>query len=61
LDEAQNSEAGQLLRRALDMRALLKLGLPILLEEIAADEMFAMLIVEEEQNRFDNERAKDAT
>ena len=58
LDAAQNSEAGQLLRRALDLRAALKLGVKLSLDEIAADEFQAMLIIEEEQARFDEERAK---
>ena len=58
LDAAQNSEAGQLLRRALDLRAALKLGVKLSLDEIAMDEFQAMLIIEEEQARFDEERAK---
>ncbi len=56
LDAAQSSEPGQLLRRALDLRAALKLGVKLSLDEIAADEFQAMLIVEEEQARFDEER-----
>jgi len=56
LDAAQSSEPGQLLRRALDLRAALKLGVKLSLDEIAADEFHAMLIVEEEQARFDEER-----
>jgi len=55
LDAAQNSEVGQLLRRALDLRAALKLGLKLSLDEIAADEFHAMLIVEEEEQRADRE------
>ena len=58
LDVAQASEPGQLLRRALDLRAALKLGIKLSLDEIAADEFQAMLIIEEEQARFDEERAK---
>jgi len=58
LDAAQSSEPGQLLRRALDLRAALKLGVRLSLDEIAADEFHAMLIIEEEQARFDDERAK---
>jgi hypothetical protein len=45
LDAAQSSEPGQLLRRALDLRAALKLGVarrsPLSLDEIAADEFQA--------------------
>jgi hypothetical protein len=58
LDAAQSSEPGQLLRRALDLRAALKLGVKLSLDEIAADEFGAMLIIEEEQARLDEERAK---
>jgi hypothetical protein len=58
LDAAQSSEVGQLLRRALDLRAALKLGVKLSLDEIAADEFHAVLIVEEEQARFDEERLK---
>jgi len=58
LDAAQSSEPGQLLRRALDLRAALKLGVKLSLDEIAMDEFQAMLIIEEEQARFDEERAK---
>jgi len=56
LDAAQSSAPGQLLRRALDLRAALKLGVRLSLGEIAADEFRAMLIIEEEQARFDEER-----
>ena len=58
LDAAQNSEAGQLLRRALDLRTALKLGVSLSLDEIAADEFHAILIVEEEQARWEEERSR---
>ena len=58
LDAAQSSEPGQLLRRALDLRAALKLGVKLSLDEIAADEFQAMLIIEEEQTKWEDERAK---
>ena len=58
LDAAQACEPGQLLRRALDLRAALKLGIKLSLDEIAADEFQAMLIIEEEQARFEEERSK---
>jgi hypothetical protein len=45
-----------LLRRALDLRAALKLGIRIALEEIRADEFRALVVLEEEQERFDRER-----
>ena len=58
LDAAQNSEAGQLLRRALDLRTALKLGVSLSLDEIAADEFQALLIIEEEQARWEEERSR---
>jgi len=56
LDAAQSSEAGLLLRRALDLRAALKLGVRIGFDEIRADEFSAMVVREEEQERLDRER-----
>ena len=50
-------ERGRLLRRALDIRALIRLGVTITLEEIAGDEMYSMLIIDEEQNRYESEQA----
>ena len=58
LDAAQHSEAGQLLRRAIDLRAALRLGVSLALDDIAADEFFAMLIIEEEQDRLELQRYK---
>ena len=57
LDAAQHSEAGQLLRRALDLRAALRIGVSRSLDEIAADEFYAMLAIEEVQDQYENERA----
>jgi hypothetical protein len=45
-----------LLRRALDLRAALKLGVQIGLDEIWADEMRALIMLEEEQERLDREK-----
>jgi hypothetical protein len=59
LDAAQSSEAGLLLRRALDLRAALKIGIRIGLDEIQADEFRAMLTVEEERETLDRERFED--
>jgi hypothetical protein len=56
LDAAQSSEVGLLLRRALDLRAALKLGVRIDLDEIRADEMRALIMLEEEQERLDREK-----
>jgi len=41
---------------SLDLRAALKLGVRISLDEIRADEFYAMLILEEERERLDQER-----
>jgi hypothetical protein len=56
LDAAQSSEAGLLLRRALDLRAALKLGVRIGLDEIRADEFRALGILEEEREALDREQ-----
>ncbi len=56
LDAAQSSEAGLLLRRALDLRAALKLGIRVGLDEIRAEEFFALVALEEEQERRDREK-----
>ena len=56
LDAAQHSEAGQLLRRALDLRAALQLGVALTLDDIAADEFYAILAIEEEQHRGEREQ-----
>ncbi|MGC8884859.1 MAG: hypothetical protein ACP5UT_18730, partial [Bryobacteraceae bacterium] len=56
LDAAQSSEAGLLLRRALDLRAALKLGVRISLDEIRADEFRALVVLEEEQEKLDRQR-----
>jgi hypothetical protein len=58
LDAAQASEPGQLLRRALDLRAALKLGVRIGLDEIRADEFYGLLILEEEQAQLDRDRIR---
>ena len=56
LDTAQSSEHGLLLRRAIDMRAALKLGIRISLEEIRADEFYALVVLEEERDKLDREK-----
>jgi len=56
LDAAQSSEAGLLLRRALDLRAALKLGVRIGLDEIRADEFRALVVLEEERDALDREQ-----
>jgi len=59
LDAAQYSAAGLLIRRALDLRAALKLGLRVGLDEVRADEFYAMLVVEEEHDQMERERLSD--
>jgi hypothetical protein len=59
LDAAQTSEAGLLIRRAIDMRAALNLGVHIGLDEIPANEFYAMLILDEERDQLDRERANN--
>ncbi len=56
LDAAQSSERGHLIRRALDLRGALQLGLRIGLEEIRADEFYAMLTLNDERERSDWEK-----
>lgn len=53
------SEAGQLLRRAIDLRAALKLGVRVELNEILADEFTAIRALEDEQTRSERERLAD--
>jgi hypothetical protein len=59
LDALQNSDLGQLLRRATDLRACLNLGITIPLELIPADEFYAMLIIQEERDRREDEKARE--
>ena len=56
LDTAQSSEAGLLLRRALDLRAALKLGIRIGPDEIRADEFQALVVLEEENEEWERTR-----
>lgn len=56
LDAAQSSEAGLLLRQAIDIRAALKLGIAISLEDIRADEFRALSVLEEERDRLEREQ-----
>jgi hypothetical protein len=56
LDAAQSSEAGILLRQVIDIRAALKLGVAISLEDIRADEFRALSVLEEERDRHEREQ-----
>ncbi|HNY40673.1 MAG TPA: hypothetical protein PKJ41_09770 [Bryobacteraceae bacterium] len=53
LDAAQSSEAGMLIRRAIDLRAALKLGVRVGLHEIGADEFLALQILNEATGRLE--------
>ncbi len=56
LDAAEQSEAGRLLRRALDLRAASRMGIQVTLDDIAADEFQAMAILDEEREKWEKER-----
>ncbi len=59
LDNAQAyTPAGQLLRRALRKLQAIKLGVTVTLDDIQADEMDAMLMIERERDCLDEERRK---
>jgi len=45
-----------LLRRALDLRAALRLGVRVSLDEIRADEFQALMVLEEERDALDREQ-----
>jgi len=45
-----------LLRRALDLRAALKLGVRVSFDEVRADEFQALVVLEEEHEKLDRER-----
>jgi hypothetical protein len=55
LDAASTSERGLVIRCALELMAALKLGVKISLEDIAADEFQAMLIIAEERDLVERE------
>jgi len=57
-DAAQLTDTGQSLRRALDLRSALSMGIRIGPDEIDADEFFAMQVVEQERGEYGNEVAR---
>lgn len=57
LEASQSSEIGQLIRRALELRTAIKLGIHITLEDISADELLALTAVEDEISRWEAEKA----
>jgi hypothetical protein len=56
LDAASVSERGLVIRSALELMALIKIGVHISLDEINADEAQAMLIIAEEREMLERER-----
>jgi len=60
LDALQCAEKGLLIRRTLDLLGALKLGVHIGLDEIRADEFFAMLVITEERDLLERERMPGA-
>jgi len=52
LEAAENSEAGRLLRRALELRTAARMGIQVGLEDVAADEFHAMVVLDEERERW---------
>jgi hypothetical protein len=58
LEEAQKSAQGQLLQRSLDLISAIKLGVRVGLDEIAADEFYAMMTIQEEVDRLEKETSK---
>ena len=57
LDALQCAEKGLLIRRALDLMGALKLSIHIGLDEIRADEFFAMLVITEERDLLEREKS----
>ena len=58
LDAAWLTDAGQLLRRTLDLWSALSMGIRIGLDEIGTDDFFAMQLVEQERDAYERERMK---
>jgi hypothetical protein len=54
-----DSPAGRLLSRVLDLRLSIRMGITIGLDDVDADELVAMAVVEEEMEKFKVERAKE--
>ena len=61
LDRAGNSEPGLLLQRALELEYALNAGVTVSMDEIAADEFWAMRVIQEERERCERETAGRGT
>ena len=56
LDNAlQNTFNGQLLQRALNKLSAIKMGVTLTLDDILAEEMYTMSLIEEERDKLDRE------
>lgn len=55
LDAAQHTAKGLLIRRAIEIRGALRLGVDVTLDDLGADEFQAMLLLEEERDRLERE------
>lgn len=55
LEAAYYSDVGRLLSRAIDLRAALKMGITLRLEDIPAEEFEALRIIEDEQQQWEAE------
>lgn len=56
LDRALNSEPGTLLQRPSELEHALRVGVTLSLDDVAADELWAMRAIKEERERYDCQR-----
>jgi DNA-directed RNA polymerase subunit RPC12/RpoP len=61
LDSYEATAAGQLLQRAIDLKCAMKAGVQVRLGEIAEDEFRALLLVEQERDRWEQETRREST
>ena len=59
LDAAQSTESGLLIRRAIELRAALNLGITVGLEDIRADEFYTMLLLDTEREQYERDRSSN--
>jgi hypothetical protein len=55
----KHTSAGLLLQRSLRKLSAIKVGIAVTLDDIYADEMYAMALVEDERNQFDKESSAE--
>jgi hypothetical protein len=56
LESYEGTAAAQLLQRALDLKCAMKAGVQVRLDEIGAGEFRALLILEQERDRWEREQ-----